>query len=349
MKRVILVCIFFSICSLSIAQKKDTITVVGVGDMMMGSNYPNGGVLPPDNGSTLMKEVIPALSSADITMGNLEGVLLNEGGTPKTCKDPKVCYVFRSPESYVQNLTDAGFDIMSVANNHAGDFGDLGRRSSMKTLGDAGIEYAGQITKPFTTFTRDGIRYGFAAFAPNGGCVNLNDLEGAKKIVAHLDSVSDVVIISFHGGAEGAQYQNVPRKNELFHGENRGNVYEFAHQLIDKGADIVFGHGPHVTRAVEVYKNRFIAYSLGNFCTYGGINVAGVSGLAPIIKVFTDSTGSFYKAQITSTYQTFRAPVKIDPEKRVLKRIQELTKQDFPEASFTIDNEGWIKSSTFPR
>jgi hypothetical protein len=370
MKQSILFCCLLSICSLIIAQqkdsikiigdsvtistdtitiKKDTVTVIGVGDIMMGSNYPNGGVLPPDNGSTLMKEVAPVLSSADVTMGNLEGVLLNDGGTPKTCKNPKVCYVFRSPESYVQNLTDAGFDLISVANNHAGDFGDVGRRSSMKTLGEAGLEYAGQITKPYTTFTRDNIRYGFAAFAPNGGCVNLNDLAGAKAIVAHLDSISDIVIVSFHGGAEGAQYQHVPRVNEIFHGENRGNVYDFAHQLIDAGADIIFGHGPHVTRAIEVYKDRFISYSLGNFCTYGGINVAGVSGLAPIIKVFTNPDGAFYKAQITSTYQTFRAPVKIDPEKRVLKRIQELTKQDFPENTYTIDNEGWIKPSTIPR
>jgi hypothetical protein len=349
MKHYLSLLLFLSISLLTTAQKKDTVTVIGVGDMMMGSNYPDGGVLPPDNGSALMREVAPVLSNADVTMGNLEGVLLNEGGTPKTCKDPKVCYVFRSPESYVQNLVDAGFDIMSVANNHAGDFGDVGRKSSMKTLDEAGIEYAGQITKPYATFIRDSIRYGFAAFAPNGGCVNLNDLEGAKKIVAYLDSVSDIVIISFHGGAEGAQYQHVLRTNEIFHGENRGNVYQFAHQLIDAGADIIFGHGPHVTRAVEIYRERFISYSLGNFCTYGGINVAGVSGLAPIIKVFTNDEGLFYKAQITSTYQTFRAPVKIDPEKRVLKRIQELTKQDFPENAYIIDDNGWIKSSTFPR
>jgi len=349
MKRLLLLSLLFSICLSGYSQKKDTVTVIGVGDMMMGSNYPNGGVLPPNNGAGLLKEVTSVLSNADVTMGNLEGVLLDEGGTPKTCRDPKVCYVFRSPVSFVENLTNAGFDVMSLANNHAGDFGDVGRKSSMKTLDSAGIEHAGLIPKQFTTFRKDSIRYGFAAFAPNGGCVNLNDLKTAKAIVAHLDSVSDIVIISFHGGAEGAQYQHVPRQNELFHGENRGNVYDFAHQLIDVGADIVFGHGPHVTRAVEVYKERFIAYSLGNFCTYGGINVAGVSGLSPIIKVYTNAKGTFYKAKITSTYQTFRSHVQIDPEKRVLKRIQELTKQDFPENKYLIDDDGWIKQSTFPR
>jgi hypothetical protein len=62
------------------AQKKDTVTIIGVGDIMMGSNYPNGGSLPPNGGGDLLKEVAPILTSADITMGNLEGVLLDDGG-----------------------------------------------------------------------------------------------------------------------------------------------------------------------------------------------------------------------------------------------------------------------------
>jgi poly-gamma-glutamate capsule biosynthesis protein CapA/YwtB (metallophosphatase superfamily) len=330
----------------STAQKKDTITVIGVGDIMMGSNYPAADKLPPNDGRDLMKEVTEILSSADVTMGNLEGVLLDEGGTAKTCRDPKVCYVFRSPERYVQNLVNAGFDIISLANNHAGDFGETGRKSSMKTLEQAGLYHAGQTNQPYTLFEKNGVRYGFTAFAPNNNCMNLNDLAGARKIVAKLDSLADIVIVSFHGGAEGPQYQHVPRKNELFHGENRGNVYAFSHTLIDEGADIIFGHGPHVTRAVEVYKKRFIAYSLGNFCTYGGINVSGINGWAPIIKVFTDSTGEFLQAHITSTIQTYRAPVQIDSQKQVLKRIRELTRQDFPENTIQIDDNGWVRKST---
>lgn len=329
---------------ISFAQKKDTVTIIGVGDMMMGSNY-KGGVLPPNDGIDLMKEVESILSNADVTMGNLEGVLLDEGGTPKTCKDPKVCYVFRSPVKYVQNLVNAGFDVMSLANNHAGDFGETGRKSSIKTLEDAGLYHAGQVSKPFTIFEKDGVKYGFTAFAPNSGCVNLNDIANAKKIVSFLDSLTDIVIVSFHGGAEGPQHQHVPRKNEIFYGENRGNVYAFAHALIDAGADIIFGHGPHVTRAVEVYKNRFIAYSMGNFCTYGGINVSGINGWAPIIKVYTTPTGDFFKAHITSTYQSFHSPVKIDPQKQVLKRMQELARQDFPECALEFDENGWVKPS----
>jgi poly-gamma-glutamate capsule biosynthesis protein CapA/YwtB (metallophosphatase superfamily) len=234
---------------------------------------------------------------------------------------------------------------MSLANNHAGDFGEIGRKSSMKSLEDAGIIHAGQLNQPFTIFEKDGIRYGFTAFAPNSNCQNINDLPAARKIVSHLDSLTDIVIVSFHGGAEGPQHQHVPRKHEIFYGEDRGDVYEFSHALIDEGADIVFGHGPHVTRAIEVYKNRFIAYSMGNFCTYGGINVSGINGWSPIIKVFTNPTGDFLKAHITSTYQTPRSSVKIDSQKQVLKRIQQLTREDFPECSVEIDDSGWVLKS----
>jgi hypothetical protein len=313
---------------------------------MMGSNYPDSGGLPPQDGLLLMKDVEPILRNADVTIGNLEGVLLDQGGIAKTCRDPKVCYVFRSPERYVQNLVNAGFDAMSLANNHAGDFGYVGMQSSINTLEKAGLYHAGQTSKPYSTFERDGIKYGFIAFAPNTGCNNINDLVSAKKMVAHLDSITDIVIVSFHGGAEGPDHQRVTRKNELFYGENRGNVYQFAHIVIDAGADVVFGHGPHVTRAVEVYKNKFIAYSLGNFCTYRGINVSGVSGLSPIIKVYTDRKGFFFKASVTSTQQSYLSSVKLDPQNQVLKRIQALTKSDFPESEVTIDSVGWIKKST---
>lgn len=326
--------------------RKDTITLIGVGDIMMGTNYPNEDRLPPDNARHLMAAVKDILKDADVTMGNLEGVLLDEGGTPKGCRNPDVCYVFRSPTSFAQNLAEAGFDIMSLANNHAGDFGEEGRKSSMQTLDSLNIEFAGLLSKPYTVFNRDKVTYGFAAFAPNTGCASINDLETAKATIVHLDSIADIVIVSFHGGAEGSKYEHVPRKRELFVGEDRGDVYQFAHALIDAGADVIFGHGPHVTRAIEVYKERFIAYSLGNFCTYGGFNLSGVSGLAPIVKVYTNPKGAFYKAKITPIFQTSMSAVNIDNLGRVIQRIRELTLEDFPEAPITIDKDGWVKYST---
>lgn len=321
---------------------KDTLSIIGVGDIMMGTNFPDEGYLPPDEGRSLLADVDTILQDADVTFGNLEGVILNEGGDPKYCKDPSICYIFRSPEYLVQNLVHAGFDVMSIANNHAGDFGDPGRNNTMRVLDSLNIEYAGQLARPFTTFMIDGMRYGFAAFAPNTGTVSINDIAQAQAIVAHLDSISDVVIVSFHGGAEGSKYQNVTRANEYFYGENRGNVYLFAHQVIDAGADVVFGHGPHVTRAVEVYKNRFIAYSLGNFCTYARFNLRGDNGLAPIMKVYTDSKGKFFWAQVTPIVQRPPGGPDIDFEKRVITNLQQLTEKDFPEVKIKIDDSGII-------
>ncbi len=319
----------------------DTLTIIGVGDIMMGTNYPEDR-LPPDDGAFLMRDVAHILRDADVTFGNLEGTLLDEGGTPKRCKDPKVCYAFRSPTRYVRNLIDAGFDMVSLANNHAGDMGAEGRDTTMEVLARAGILHAGQISMKTAIFVKDSIRYGLAAFAPNSNCVQINDLEGARQIVQELDSLTDVVIVSFHGGAEGAKHQNVPRAHEIYYGEDRGDVYKFSHAMIDAGADVVFGHGPHVTRAIEVYNNRFIAYSLGNFCTYKGINVAGVNGLAPIVKIFTSRSGEFLKGEVIPTVQSHATGVQIDPNGTVIKIIQELSKKDFPDSEIQIDEKGII-------
>ena len=319
----------------------DTVTVIGVGDIMMGTNYPEDR-LPPDDGKFLMDAVAPVLRDADVTFGNLEGTLLNEGGTPKQCQNPKLCYAFRSPVHYVKNLLDAGFDMLSLANNHAGDMGDEGRDTTMSTLINSGILHAGQVSMKTAILVKDSVSYGLAAFAPNANCVQINDLEGARDIVRELDSLTDIVIVSFHGGAEGAKFQNVPRAHELYYGEDRGDVYEFSHTLIDAGADIVFGHGPHVTRGIEVYNKRLIAYSLGNFCTYKGINVAGVNGLAPIVKVYTNAKGEFLKGEIIPTIQDHTNGVRIDPAKSVIKIIQELSEKDFPESEIRIDDNGII-------
>ncbi len=321
---------------------KDSITIIGVGDIMMGTNYPGEQYLPPNNGKYLLSGVDSILQDADLTFGNLEGVILDEGGTPKYCKNPNLCFAFRTPEIYIQNLVNAGFDVMSTANNHAGDFGNVGRRNTMSVLDSVGIVHAGLLLKPYTSFKKDGIKYGFAAFAPNTGTQSINDLTKAKEIVKHLDSLNDIVIVSFHGGAEGPKHQHVTKKREIFYGENRGNVYQFAHKLIDEGADIIFGHGPHVTRAIEIYKNRFIAYSLGNFCTYGRFNVRGPNGVAPIVKVWTNMQGEYLKGFITPIKQSKKSGPKIDANKKVLQYINTLNKEDFPEMNLKVGELGEI-------
>lgn len=322
-------------------KKPDKILIIGVGDIMMGTNYPKENYLPPKN-LNLLDSVKHILKKGDITFGNLEGVILDDGGNPKYCKNPNNCYVFRSPEYMAGHLKSAGFDMMSIANNHAGDFGDIGRKNTIRVLDSLGINHAGSLMKPFSSFVLDGVKYGFIAFAPNKGTVSIHDLKGAKNMVQKLDSLNDIVIVSFHGGAEGRAHQHVTRSNEYYYNENRGNVYEFSHMLIDAGADVIFGHGPHVTRAIEIYKERFIAYSLGNFCTYARFNLTGPNSLAPILKIFVDYDGKFLSGEIIPIKQKGLGIPVIDTKKQVIFKIQELTHIDFPEIQISIDDFGNI-------
>ncbi len=239
-------------------------------------------------------------------------------------------------------LLDAGFDVMSVANNHSGDFGIPGRKNTARILDSLGIDFAGTLDRPYATFTINDVNYGFAAFAPNTGTVSIHDLEGAKAIVQKLDSISDIIIISFHGGAEGKDHEHIPRKNETYYGEDRGDVYDFSHQLIDAGADIIFGHGPHITRAIEVYNDRFIAYSLGNFCTYARFNLSGPNGYAPIIKIHTKMNGEFIGGKIYPIKQVGSGMPIIDKEQSAIFKIRELTHIDIPETKIVIDANGNI-------
>jgi hypothetical protein len=324
-------------------QFRTSLTITGVGDIMLGSSYPMADKLPPqDNPYLLLKSVSDTLNSSDITFGNLEGSFLNYGEPVKKCRDSTLCYLFRMPEKYVSALTATGFDILSLANNHFGDFGLPSRTRTKQILDSVGIKYAGLAEHPWSIFSKDSVIYGFCAFAPNAGTVNINELDKAAEIVRMLDDTCDIVIVSFHGGAEGADFQNVPKKNELYHGEDRGDVHKFAHTMIDNGADVIFGHGPHITRAIEVYRDRFIAYSLGNFCTYGRFNLAGPNGIAPIMKIKVDSAGRFLSGRIIPVYQPWPGGVKIDESKRVVNKIRDLMAVDFPDAVIQVSDEGEI-------
>jgi len=319
------------------------ITIFGVGDIMLGTSYPQQKYLPPGKDcSPLLKPVRQILKNADITFGNLEGTFMNGGDPEKDCKDPSICYVFRMPDIFSNCLTEAGFNVLSLANNHSGDFGDKGRKNTMRLLDEAGIHHAGLLTNPTKTFTKNNIKYGFCAFAPNSGTCDIRDINKAKEIVSGLNEKCDIVIVSFHGGAEGKDHQHITRNTEFFYGENRGNVYEFAHKVIDAGADVVFGHGPHVTRAIEMYKNRIIAYSLGNFCTYARFNLSGVNGIAPIIKLIVNKDGEFLHGEIISVKQEGEGGPTLDESNAVVKKIIELNQSDFPNSSLLITDDGII-------
>ena len=321
---------------------KDTIEITAVGDMMLGTNFPDNSYLPPNQGKHQLEHIDSLLAGGDILFGNLEGVILNEGGVHKNCNNPKTCYIFRSPEYMATRIKEAGFNLMSVANNHAGDFGTVGRNNTSRILDSLQINYAGNSNQPFTTFIIDGMKYGFAAFAPNVGTPSINDLDSARATIKHLDSLVDIIIVSFHGGAEGKEYTRVTKQREYFYKENRGNVHLFAHAMIDAGADVIIGHGPHVPRAIEVYNNRFIAYSLGNFCTYGRFNLSGNNGLAPIVRIKINSKGEFIEGKLIAAKQMGAGTPVFDPNGHVIKVIKKLSEEDLPESEISVDESGNI-------
>ena len=252
------------------------LSIAAVGDMMLGTDYPEDH-LPDDDGVSFLGGVTTILQSTDLTFGNLEGVLADEAEPAKKCSNLSACYLFRSPTRYARYLRDAGFDAMSLANNHARDFGEEGRDETMSALREFGIAHSGR-DGDYATLHSKGLSVSFVAFAVTRNSNLMHDYALAEQIILEQSQAHDLVVVSFHGGAEGEGTTRIPFGEESYYGEPRGDVVRFARGMVDAGADLVFGHGPHVVRGMEHYRDRLIAYSLGNFATYYGISVNGIKG-----------------------------------------------------------------------
>ncbi len=314
------------------------ISIASVGDMMLGTDYPENH-LPDDDGASFLAGVSETISAADIGFGNLEGVLLDGGEPGKKCSNPAACYLFRSPTRYASHYKDAGFDVLSLANNHARDFGEEGRDSSMEALGALGIAHSGR-EGDFAIIEAGGLTIAFLAYAVTKNSNMMLDYDYAFTTIAARAAKHDIVVVSFHGGAEGVAATHIPFAEEEYYGEPRGDVVWFARGAVDAGADLVIGHGPHVVRGMERYKERLIAYSLGNFATYYGISVAGIKGVAPILTATLDGSGVFLSGQITSTVQLRPAGPDIDDRQRALNLIRGLSIDDFANPGLRFEPDG---------
>jgi hypothetical protein len=297
------------------------ISVAAVGDIMMGTEN----LLPPDGGAGIFTDPRPYLQG-DIVFGNLEGPLTDRGGCTKNTA-PGRAYCFRTPPAYVSHLKDAGFNIVSIANNHSNDYGPLGREQTKDVLTNNGIGYTGEPGQITVLELKDNQKAVFIGLAPNQGCQNINDIPAAVSLVkkAKADYPQALIMVSMHGGAEGTGALQLPLGPELYLGEKRGDLRNLAFKLIDAGAALIIGHGPHVPRAVEVYKDRLIIYSLGNFATASGINVKAVTGLAPLIQVRLNQDGSLIDYKIVSFRQKQNQGPKSDPTDEAAKLIAKLS------------------------
>lgn len=325
--------------------------VLAVGDVMLGSDWPIPVMDPRVSAdakpsAVLGKPLASLFTDADIVFGNFEGTIHTSQIGAKVCQNPNVCFTFRSPPAHAQYLAKVGFNMMSNANNHARDFGEIGRSATYDNLTNAGIAVSAA--------DRDGMRFGvktlpdgtravLVAFGHNPGLMPVTNLARVRELVEHAETLGDFTIVSCHIGAEGASRQNVTRQNELFLGEARGNPWAFARAAIDAGGDVVLCHGPHVPRAVQIYKKRFIAYSLGNFWTYGRFNLTGAAGLAPIVDLQVNKRGEVQSAKIISARQDRPGGPYLDDSNAAAKTIAALTSSDIPEDRLNISESGEIK------
>jgi poly-gamma-glutamate capsule biosynthesis protein CapA/YwtB (metallophosphatase superfamily) len=282
------------------------VRIAAVGDIMMGTTFPEN-ILPPGDGAAYFREVRPLLEG-DLVFGNLEGALLEGGRSPK-CGDykpgpgVKPCFAFRTPLRYAEHLRKAGFNVMNVANNHTLDFGMEGMDNTLSALDNAWIQpVGGQRVALFPAGGKRVAVVGFSYSMPTPYVYPMLDIPRAVEIVSLLKSAHDLVVVSFHGGAEGSAALAVRDAEEEFLGEKRGNPVRFARAVVDAGADLVLGHGPHVPRALEIYRGKLIAYSLGNFAAYSMFNIKGPSGLGYVLQAtLSAETGEVLSFRTPST------------------------------------------------
>ena len=298
------------------------VSIAAVGDIVMGSSAK----LPPGGGRTFFDAVETDLA-ADVVVGNLEGTL-STGGSSKCGSGSRNCFAFQTPPSYSRWLQHAGFTMMNLANNHARDYGRSGEQQTVAALDRVGLLHTGRPGE--IAYQKVGaIRVAFVGFAPYPWAQSLTKIQAAQRLVRKAAARADVVIVTMHAGAEGADQQHVRAGTETFLGENRGNAIAFSHAVVRAGADLVLGSGPHVLRGMEWYHGRLIAYSLGNFAGYGVFAMGGPLSTSAILRVTLRGDGSYDSGVLVATRLVGAGMPALDPSEAAHGAVRELSKADF--------------------
>jgi len=230
-----------------------------VGDIMLDRNVERAILTKGEGDFDFPFEYIGVtLREYDFMFGNLEGSVSNKG------EDRGSIYSFRMDTKAIAALKKAGFDILSVANNHSADWGGEAMYDTMRRLEGAGIRYVGGgFNKPNAYRPKiidiNGTKIAYTAFSQfesgrleNSAVLAHLNKENLRRVLKSIRNEVNIIIVSMHFGDE---YKSLPNKFQE-------SIAKFA---IDEGADLVVGHHPHVVQPVEKYKNGYIAYSLGNF------------------------------------------------------------------------------------
>ncbi|WP_348254866.1 CapA family protein [Leptolyngbya sp. ST-U4] len=329
-----------------VSPKTDRITISAVGDLIPGSNS-KGSLLPAEPGEALAQEtqllfgkIKPFLGEADITFGNFESTLTTYPYSAKNTSQ-RMTFAFRTPPVYAQMLKEMGFDVLNVANNHTFDFGEPGFTETIAQIEQTGMKAIGQKGKiVYTPVKGTTIAWiGFSYFSDHN---SMHDLDTAAKLVQEASQNANLVIISVHAGAEGSDQTRVSDRTEYFFGENRGNILQFSRFMIDQGADVILGHGPHVPRAVELYNDRLIAYSLGNFMGYGTLSTVGALGYSMVLQIELDPQGEFISGRVLPVALDRYGIPYLDDYFQSVILVRNLTRSDFPETPLVVDEMGYL-------
>lgn len=304
------------------AKPPATVSITWVGDMTFGTpgDYPDGGT------AALISGVRQDLRG-DLVIGNLETPI---GDLPMSKCAPKEqdCYEFETPDSTARTLRQAGFSALNVANNHTLDAGMAGEASTDAALRSAGLAWAGRPGQ-ITYLTRNGITIALIGFAPWPYDADLLDIPAAEALVRQARQHAQVVIVMEHAGGEGDDAQHVRPGEEFYLGQDRGNSIAFAHGVIDAGADLVIGSGPHVLRGFQWYDRHLIAYSMGNFCGYDTFGLDSVTSVSAILHVTLNADGQFVQGGVSPLRLTAPGTPQPDPGGGAITTINSLSQDDF--------------------
>jgi poly-gamma-glutamate capsule biosynthesis protein CapA/YwtB (metallophosphatase superfamily) len=316
------------------------VSLSATGDIVMG-NAPAR--LPANGGKGFFDSVREALA-ADLVMGNLEEPITDDTGTSKCGADSTQCHQFRVPPSYAVHLKEAGFGLLNQANNHGYDYGAAGYRNTQKHLEAQGLAHTGAPDQ-ITVMDVKGVKVAVVGFSSYPWNNSLVDIPAGAEVVKKAATQADLVVVQVHMGGEGTDKTHVKPGTEMFLGENRGDPVKFSHAMIDAGADLIVGHGPHVLRGMEFYQGRLIAYSLGNFAGgAGALNNSGRLGWGGVLKVSLAADGTFTGGEFISTYMNSAGKPTVDTQKRGLKAVQDLSGADFDATAAKLDADGKISA-----
>lgn len=312
------------------------VTIAWGGDTTLGSSYGH----PPDHGWPLLRGVARLLGAADISAVNNEGTY-GSGGASKCGSGSTNCFAFQAPSANAGTLRRAGVDIANLANNHAFDYGAAGRRSTVRALHAQGIPVTGGRGE-ITLVRRPGVTVAFVGFSTYSWTASMTDLPGVRALVRRAAGRANLVVAFVHGGAEGADRIHTPTGSETAFGENRGNLRAFAHTAVDAGADLVLGSGPHVLRGMEVYKQRLIAYSLGNLAGYKNFGTGGNLSLSGVLRATIGGDGRVLAGRLESLRLDSSAIPHVDRAAGAARLVTSVSRSDFGTRGVRVSSAGTI-------